>query len=255
MKLNGSNYFSHEANKQFWSVSSFKAFRDCPAAAMADLTGTYARPKSEAFLQGGYVDAHFSGELPEFLDEHPEILNKRTGELKAAYIKSRAAIERAESDPVFMSFMDGEVQRIMTGDMFGKPWKVKIDCLHEDKIVDLKYMKDMGPVYKDGEWKTFVQAYGYDLQGFVYQAIVEQNTGKHLPFYLAVITKEDPADIALIHIDDKFLNVNKAMIEHYLPVFDAMKRGEVEPERCEKCAYCRGSKRLTGPIEFDSLME
>ena len=255
MILNSQNYHTPEANRAYWSVSQFKAFRDCPAAAMADLTGTYERPKSEAFLQGGYVDAHFSGEMDEYLEAHPEILNKRTGELKAAYTKSQAAIERAESDPTFRRFMEGDTQMILTGELFGLPWKVKIDCLHHDKIVDLKYMKDMGTVYKDGERKSFVQAYGYDLQGYVYQQIVEQVTGNHLPFYLAVITKEDPADIALIHIPDKFLNVNRGLIEHYLPMYDAIKRGEAEPERCERCAYCRETKKLTGPIEFEDLLE
>lgn len=255
MVITSQNYHTTPANEQYWSVSQFKAFQSCPAAAMAELTGKYERPTSEAFLQGGYVDAHFSGELTEFLDGHPEILNKRTGELKAAYVKSREAIERAQSDPVFMEYMDGDKQVIMTGELFGLPWKCKIDVLHDDKIVDLKYMKDMGNVYQDGEWKSFAQAYGYDLQGYVYQQIVEQVTGKHLPFYLAIITKEDPADIALIHIEDRFLNVNRGLIEHYLPLYDAMKQGKAEPERCEKCAYCRGSKKLTGPVEFETLLE
>lgn len=255
MKLTAQNYYSKEANKSYWSVSQFKAFQTCSAAAMAELDGKYERPTSEALLQGSYVDAHFSGELAEFLEEHPEILNKRTGELKAAYIKSRAAIERAEADPLFIQYMGGDVQKILTGELFGVEWKIKVDSLHDDKIVDLKYMRDMGTVYMDGERKSFVQAYGYDLQGYIYQQIVEQNTGKHLPFYLAVITKEDPANIELIHISDKFLNVNKGMVEHYLPIFDAIKRGEVEPERCGSCPYCRQSKQLTGPIEFEDLLE
>ena len=256
MKLIGSNYHSPEANKAYWSVSQFKAFKDCQAAALAELEGKYERPVSEAFLQGGYVDAHFSGTLAEYLEEHPEIVNSRTGELKAAYIKSRAAIERAESDPLFIRYVQGgDVQRIMTAEIFGKPWKVKIDCLHDDKIVDLKYMRNMDDVYKDGGWKSFVRAYGYDLQGYIYQSVVEAVTGKHLPFFLAVITKEDPADIELIHIDDKYLNVCKGMIEHYLPEFDAVKQGKVEPARCGSCPYCRQTKTLTEPIELDDLME
>lgn len=256
MKLTHTNYHSAEANKAYWSVSQFKAFQSCQASAMAELNGEYERPVSEALLQGSYVDAHFSGELAEFLETHPEILNKRSGELKAAYVKSRAAIERAEQDPMFIRYVNGgDVQKIMTGELFGVEWKVKIDCLHDDKIVDLKYMRDMGSVYKGGEWKPFVMAYGYDLQGYIYQQVVEQNTGKHLPFYLAVITKEDPADIQLIHISDKFLNVNKCLVEHYLPIFDAIKQGKEDPERCEACAYCRGTKTLTGAIELEDLME
>ena len=81
MQLTPSNYFTSEANNQFWSVSMFKAFRDCPAAGMAMLRGEYERPTTTALLQGSYVDAHFSGTLNEFLDAHPEVLNKRTGEL------------------------------------------------------------------------------------------------------------------------------------------------------------------------------
>lgn len=255
MKLTEGNYHSTEANKAYWSVSQFKAFMDCQASALAEITGDYTRPTTEAFLQGGYVDAHFSGTLNEYLSAHPEIVNSRTGELKAAYTKARQAIERAEADETFMEYVGGKSQVIMTGELFGKPWKVKIDSLHDDKIVDLKYMRNMEQVYKDGEWKTFVQAYGYDLQGFVYQAIVEQATGKHLPFYLAVITKEDPADIEIIHISDKFLNVNKGMIEHYLPEFDAVKQGKVAPVRCGSCAYCRQSKKLTGAVEYEQLLE
>lgn len=255
MKLTEGNYHSLEANKTYWSVSQFKSFMDCQASALAEITGEYIRPTTEAFLQGGYVDAHFSGTEDAFVANHPEIVNSRSGELKAAYKKAQDAIDRAERDNYFMSHLSGESQVIMTAELFGKPWKVKIDSLHDDKIVDLKYMRDMSSVYKGGEWKPFVTAYGYDIQGYIYQAVVEAVTGKHLPFYLAVVTKEDPADIAIIHIPDKFLNVNKGMIEHYLPEFDAVKQGKVEPVRCESCAYCRQSKILTGAVEYETLLE
>lgn len=256
MKLTEGNYHSLEANKTYWSVSQFKSFMDCQASALAEITGEYIRPTTEAFLQGGYVDAHFSGTEGAFIANHPEIINSRSGELKAAYIKSRAAIERAESDPLFIRYVQGgNIQKIMTAELFGKPWKCKIDCLHDDKIVDLKYMRNMELVYKDGRWQSFIQAYGYDLQGYIYQAIVEAVTGKHLPFYLAVITKEEPANIELIHIDDKYLHVCKGMIEHYLPEFDVAKQGKIEPVRCGSCAYCRQTKKLTEPIEYDELLE
>ena len=255
MKLTEGNYHSLEANKTYWSVSQFKSFMDCQASALAEITGEYIRPTTEAFLQGGYVDAHFSGTKDAFVANHPEIVNSRSGEPKAAYKKAKDAIERAERDNYFMSHLSGESQVIMTAELFGKPWKVKIDSLHDDKIVDLKYMRDMSSVYKGGEWKPFVTAYGYDIQGYIYQAVVEAVTGKHLPFYLAVVTKEDPADIAIIHIPDKFLNVNKGMIEHYLPEFDAVKQGKVEPVRCESCAYCRQSKVLTGAVEYETILE
>ena len=39
-----------------------------------------------------------------------------------------------------------------------------------------------------------------------------------------------------------------------MPRFEALKEGIIEPERCGKCAYCRETKVLTGPVmlgEFD----
>lgn len=257
MNLIQGNYHSIEANKAYWSVSQFKSFQNCQASAMAELTGEYIRPKTDALLMGSYVDAYFSdlATLDAFTANHAEQLFTKKGELRSQFRKAEEAIQRAERDEMFMEYMDGDTQVIMTGELFGLPWKVKVDVLHDDKIVDLKYMRDMGSVYMNGERKSFVHAYGYDLQGYVYQQIVEQNTGKHLPFYLAVITKEDPANIELIHIGDNLLNVNKGLMNHYLPIFDAIKQGEEEPKRCGTCAYCRKSKRLTGAIELEDLLE
>ena len=83
MKLNEDNYFSLEANKEYWSVSQFKSFNECSARAVAELDGEYVRPKSEALLLGGYVDAYFTGSIDLYEQENPEILNSRTGALKA----------------------------------------------------------------------------------------------------------------------------------------------------------------------------
>lgn len=255
MKLTQTNYFTPAANSEYFSVSQFKAFQECEAAALAQIRGEWKRETTDALLQGSYVDAHFSGTLDQFLAEHPEVLNRRTGELKAAYTSARSAIARAERDPKFMKFMDGDKQVIMTGEISGQKWKCKIDVLHDDKIVDLKYMKNMNPLYKDGEWKTFISYYQYDLQGYIYQEIVRQNTGKKLPFHLAVITKETPADIELYHISDGILNSYAGLVDHHTPKYALIKSGELDPDRCEKCAYCRETKVLTEVKEYEDLVE
>lgn len=255
MKLTQDNYFSQEANTEYFSVSQFKAFQKCEAAAMAQIRGEYEPETTEALLQGSYVDAHFSGTLPEFLDEHPEILNKRTGELKAAYLSARSAIQRAERDPLFMEYMSGEKQVIMTGRLFDQDWKIKVDSLHDDKIVDLKYMKDMKPVYTGREWKPFIDAYGYEIQGFVYQQIVTNVTGKQLPFYLAVITKEKTPDIALIEIPQWRLNSAGELVKYWVKKYAAIKSGELDPERCEACDYCRETKVLKTITKYEDLLE
>lgn len=255
IKLNQTNYFSDKAQQDYWSVSQFKSFKECEAKAMAEINGEYVRPESKALMMGSYVDAYFSGTQDEFVDEHPEIFNKRTGELKADYKLADTCIARAEADPMFMSFMGGDLQVIMTGELFGVPWKVKIDSLHDDKIVDLKLMRNTDSVYKDGEWKPFVDAWGYDIQGFIYQQIVKANTGKELPFYLAVITKEDTPDIDLIHIPNWRLKSSGEMVKYYIQRFDKVKSGQEAPERCGHCNYCRATKRITRVTEYEELFD
>lgn len=255
MKLTENNYFSPEANLAYMSVSQFKQFWECPAAAMAQIQGEWDRPMTKALLEGSYVDAYFSGTMERFLIEHNEVLNSRTGKLKAEYAKADRAIEAAEQDPFFMRHLEGEKQVIMTGELFGLEWKIKVDSLQDDKIVDFKYMKDMAPVWSKGERKTFVDAYHYDIQGYVYREVVEQNTGKKLPFYLAVMTKEEPSDRDVIEIPDWKLNSAGEIVKYYAPVFEQIKNGEAEATRCERCAYCRETKKLTKVRNYEELID
>ena len=254
MELDKYNYFSRQANMEYMSVSQFKAFKDCEAAALAEIQGVYKKTTTKSLLMGSYVDAVFSDEEDEFIAEHPEIFRK-DGSLKADYVQADNCIVRAIGDPMFKSFMNGEKQVVMTGELFGIQWKIKVDSLHDNKIVDLKLMRNLEKVYKDGEYKTFVDAWGYDLQGFVYQQIVKANTGKQLPFYLAVITKEEVPDIDIIHIPQWRLNSAGELIKYYVDRYDAIKNGEIAPERCGKCNYCRMTKLLKKPTEYEELLD
>lgn len=255
MKLNDTNYYSIEANKEFFSVSQFKSFKDCEAKAMAEINGIYERPMSKDMLMGSYVDAYFSNEMEFFESEHPEIFNRRTGALKSDFTRCDELVNRAERDPLFNEFVNGKHQVIFTGELFEEQWKIKVDSLHNDKIVDLKLMKDIEPIFKDGERKTFIDAWGYDIQGFVYQQIVKANTGKELPFYLAVITKEKAPNIEIIHIPDHRLKSAGEMVKYYTRRFAKVKAGEEEPTRCEKCEWCRSTKILKEPMEYDELLD
>lgn len=75
MKLTNDNYFSPEASREYFSVSQYKTFLDCPARAMAEIRGEYKQPMTTALLVGSYVDAYFEGTLDKFQEEHPEIFN------------------------------------------------------------------------------------------------------------------------------------------------------------------------------------
>ena len=255
MKLTPTNYFTPKANQEYFSVSQFKAFKDCEASAMAQIRGEWERPMTKALLEGSYVDAHFSGEMDRFLIEHNEVLNSRTGQLKAEYTKARRAIDLVERDPFWMEYMTGDKQVIVTAELFGVPWKAKIDVLSDERIVDLKYIKDTKEIWHEGEWKTFVDFYGYDIQGYVYQKIIEKLTGKRLPFFLAYITKEEPCDHDVLQIPQDVLNSCEPQVEYYVKRFAAIKAGEIEPARCEKCAYCRETKKLKAVKNYRDLLE
>lgn len=249
MILTPQNYYSKEADRAYFSTSQIKTLVSCPARAMAELRGEWVRPETAALLIGSYVDAYFEGTLDEFMTTHPEIF-KRDGTLKADYAHANVMIERAEADPVFMEYMKGQKQVIITGEIDGYPFKMKADVLHPERIVDLKTCKSFESVYKPGEGRlSFIEAYGYTLQGAIYQAI----EGHNKPFYIAAITKEQQPDIAVVQVGQEYLDMETKILRENLPLYDAIKQGVVEPTRCEHCDYCKATRRLKGPITLEEF--
>jgi hypothetical protein len=230
------------------SVSQFKSFERCQHAALAEIRGKYKREKSTALIVGGYVDAHFDGTMAKFMCENPEIF-KKDGTLKADYISANAIIARMQRDRALMRYMNGEKQVIMTGQIKGVQVKIMIDSFLPGKaIVDRKIMANFAPVYtSDYGYQAWYQAWGYDLQGAVYQEIVRQNTGLKLPFILAGATKEKTPDIDLLQIDQGELDFCLERFADKVELYDAIKKRIIKPERCEKCDYCKDTKRLTAP--------
>lgn len=253
MNLTARNYFSKRANLEYMSVSQFKAFQKCPACAIAEIKGKYKREKTASLLVGSYVDAYFENTLDKFKKQNPEIF-KKDGTLKADYIQAEAIIRRLEKDKLFMKYMNGRKQVIMTGEICGVPFKIKTDVLHDDKIVDLKIVKDFEPIYKEEQGMLpWYEYWEYDLQGAAYREIVRQNVGKQLPFYLNAATKEKVTDLDIIHIPQKMMDFQLEKVKADIVRFDAMKKGIIEADRCEKCEYCKLTKKLTEPTEADEL--
>lgn len=253
MKLNKRNYFSKKANREFLSVSQFKAMSKCPAAALAEIQGKYKIEKTVPLLVGSYIDSYFEGDLPKFIKENPEIF-KKDGTLKADYQQAEEIIKRILSDKLFTEHMSGKKQVIMTGEINGVPVKIKIDSLLPDKIVDLKVIKDFQEIrHPEKGFLPWFEFWQYDLQGAVYQEIVRQNTGEKLPFYLAAATKEKITDIDIVHLDQTLLDFALERFKNDVETFDAMKKGIIEPERCGVCDYCKKTKVLTEPTESEEF--
>lgn len=132
MELTAENYYGKEANKAYMSVSQFKDFNGtygkmaCEFEAMEKLEERWNPEPSTALLVGSYVDSYIEGTLDDFKKRNPEIFTQK-GELKAPYKKAEEIIARIERDAYFMKYLSGEKQRIMTGNLFGCDWKIKMD--------------------------------------------------------------------------------------------------------------------------------
>jgi hypothetical protein len=141
----------------------------------------------------------------------------------------------------------------MTGEIAGVPFKIKMDSYHPDKrIVDLKYMASLR---SPNMFEPMVKYWGYDIQGAIYQEIVRQNTGKRLPFFLNIATKEKPAHLSIAEIMQYDLDEALENFIKNAPRYQAIKNGEIEPERCEdyNCDYCTETRIITEPIDSNML--
>ena len=242
MILTNENYYSDIANREYISVSQYKQFMKCEAAAMAQIKGEWEQPKTTALLVGSYVDAWFEGTLDEFKWATPEIFTK-SGRLKAEFVQAEEIIDFLQKDPLFMEYMGGKKQMIRTGELFGAKWKIKIDSLLPDKIVDLKVMRSMERIMG----KSFVEHWGYDLQMAIYAAI----EGHDLETYLAVATKQSPPDKEIIEIPKWRREELLGEVQKRVPRILELKTGAAEPVRCGVCDYCRATKKLKEPIDFE----
>lgn len=233
MKLNDDTYYSKEANQAFFSVSQYKDFCKCEAMAMAKLRGEYIPPVTEALLLGSYLDSWMDGTLGEFKKAHPEIFTK-AGNLKSEYKKADEAIEKISKDELFMKYLSGEHQKILTFELCGVPWKAKLDSYHKGIcICDLKYIRSYESLWK----------YHYDTQGAAYTYGAKSCGLGELPFYLAAVTKENVPDCDIFQVTQPQLDLALSEIEKRMDRFIAVKVGIEEPIHCGVCDYCKSVKK------------
>ncbi len=254
MKLTQRNYYGPKASKEYMSVSQFKDFLKCPAMAMAKLNGEYTPERGRALLLGSFVDEMLTGtkkSQDKFIEENRSELFKKKGEPYADVEQAMETVERVRKQPLMMHYLGGKHQVIMSGEIEGVPFKIKMDSYNpEEYINDLKYMASLR---SPNLFTPMVEYWGYDLQAACYQEIVYQNTGKRLPFLFDVATKEKPAHFALGQISQ--WNIDKAgeKVRANIVRFQKIKTGEIEADRCEDygCDFCTSTKIITEPIDTD----
>lgn len=275
-QLNNDNYYSEQANTDYMSVSQFKDFAGslmhyaCEATALKKFQNLIPLTMTKALLVGSYVDSFYEGTLNEFKQQYLEDLHTKTSikaftksqnpadlQLLADFKQAENIIQKTTNDELFSEYMSGQKQVIMTGNLFGIDWKIKMDSYHpDDKIVDLKVMRSMDPIWSDRNHmkSDFIRYWGYDIQGAVYQKIVEINTGKKLPFFIACATKEDMTDIEIIEIEQSYLDAALEFVKQNLQHVLDIKSGKIAPVACGTCYWCKQAKKLDAPIKMSAII-
>ena len=281
MKLNEQTYFTPEANLTYLDCSTYKNFagtcgkKPCEHRALAIAKGIYTPPRSEALLVGSYVDAYFDNSLAQFqLDNADEIYTKtswkkfeKSGDANdldklTAFKQADIMIQRAIREPLFMKYVEGDTQVIMTGKIEGVPVRVKLDSYDGRRITDIKTARSITETYYAadlGQRLNFAEYFGYIEQAYFYTEIVRQNTGKRVPFYLAVITKDKTDNIphprvAVIQIPDGIIDEKGEEIKQKIKGVWSVLQGEVEPIPCGTCEYCADTLPLDKVISLDELL-
>lgn len=257
MNLDATNYHSEQAGLRYFSNSQVTKLRECSAKEIACITGKWKRDEpSDAMLIGSYVDRALL--TPESLDEWCEcnIHLMRSEKTKKAYAWTFLApkmVERARRDDSFMRVLTGKPQDYITWSMFGHEWKAALDIVNVEKsyFADLKTCPELGRDYWDDELRKKVAWYHvYFQQIAVYREAYKAKYGKHPSVaFLAAVTKQDPPDLGLVLFDDSHAMRYEHELGDIAQNIDAwakMKRGEMEPTRCESCDYCRATKVLDG---------
>ena len=274
MELTDKNYYDKASSLEYLSVSLFKEFMKCEAAAYAELKGEWLPERDETpLLVGNYIHSYF--ESPEaheaFLDckdakgvsNRDKMLNKRIKKekvLKKDFKVADTLIERMAGDNNFMQLYGaGDKEVIVTGEINGIKWKGKIDSLRLDlgKFFDIKTNKDLHGknwVFKDGRNlpTTFVEAYGYHLQMALYRELIFQQFGVSCEPVIFGVSKQDPPELMTIHFETEemqdLLYDGLATIQEYQEHIKAVIDGKEEPRGCGMCDYCRSKSSFANNI-------
>lgn len=254
MRLTANNYFSQKASKEYMSASQFKSFVKCEAAALTELNDEDKENDSQALFLGSLVDELLTGtkkSQEKFMEENHSKLYKKNGEPYADVAKAFNAVEEVKKQPLMMKYLSGRKQKIMTGTIAGVEFKIKMDCYKPGEFIsDLKYLASLK---SPNLFDNVVKYWGYDISLAIYQEIVYQNTGEKLPVFLVIITKEAIPRKCVCEIKQWNLDDALELVKKKLPRIMAVKNGEVEPERCNKCDYCAATEILTEVIDSDML--
>lgn len=257
MLLTQENYFSKEANKEYISVSQFKAFAECEAQALHNIE-VGGENEKQAFLEGKLFENWVAGDRALFMAQHPEMISTRgatAGQLKAEFNKVIKAAERFLEQDFFKDIINKcEKQVILTGEIEGVKVKCALDLFDREtnSIYDIKCMKDFKEQWNKSEklYVPWYYIYEYVLQLAVYREIVRQNFGEPKEIGLLAASKEETPDLQAKSFSPELLDLELEYFKNDVKIYDNIKKGLIQPNYCGECDYCKSIKKIT---EFEEV--
>ena len=260
MDLTRDTYYTPAADQAYMSCSLYDMYMECEAAALAKEQGRYRPTPSRAFILGNYFHTFFESE-----EAHEEFCEKNAPELYTLSSlkpgkspQKRADVEQIDlmidvvmKDELMRRFveMPGENEAVMTGKIFGIPWRIRMDKMCAGLIIDYKTCANIWETTYDPRQQrrvTFVELYGYARRAAVYREIYKQNRGQCPAFLLLCVSKQDPPDKEAVLIsNEQVLQYELSLVKERLPRIQRIRDGSIKPIRCGTCEYCRSTKRCT----------
>ena len=267
MDLTPRNYHSREANREYMSASQYKRWLECPAATHASLQpGAKAEKPRPGMAEGSYGHAIMEGTDHLWVMAHPDVSTGGGKNLRASFKTVAAAAELLLEQPWLEETMgrQRQAEEIITFVLGGAAWKAMLDLIvvtpgHE-AIVDFKFMRSLDK----GEWMNMAgddepprwakvswwEYYDYYRQLAIYRHGHGEVYRSEPDCYIAAASKEDPPDVEIYHLADHArMDAEIELVQKNLPAILEMKAGPpANLVRCERCAYCRPTKRITHPV-------
>lgn len=248
MVLTQENYHSKQASDLWLSASAVKKAKRCEF----DFLHGVEEEKPE-FVAGGIfelVSSYGEAAIPEIEKRFPVAISSRgatKGQIKSEY---QAAVEtalRIRKQPFLSNLIDScKKQVIMTGQIFGQPFRMMCDLLAPDgSIYDLKCMKDFKQTWSN-EQLSFVdwwQPWYYHIQMHIYREIARQN-GLNTQRVGLIAASKSNLDLQAIEFSEEILASAKADTGYTIGRILDLKKG-AEPIACEKCKTCIEHKKIT----------
>jgi len=259
LKITQENYYSLEANQAYFNVSSIKQYLKCQKKWKAMHDGDWIEPDKDVFFYGHYVDCALTE--PEkfvlFKQKHWERISKYNGrEQLVVFDHLDEAIRMVKNQPLFMKFLEGSKQEIITlVDFHGFAFRCRLDVINFDKLfmTDLKTARTItGKSYCESRRAklNFIDYWDYWIQAACYLEAIRIKYNLTMDGYIAAMEKTSPYDHNVFELTQDRSSMQTGLwraIQSMKEMSELVHEDPADLDGCEACDYCVSQKVLTKP--------